>query len=152
MREPPGGTAAADETAGAQIMGNFGHVGHARGAHLALIQGGGGTSISDTSATRAASSAIGADPVVRVAQPSVRRMNTTAYSTLDAEGPRSSHEQGIRAVARQHPSFEAALVDMVRASGVSPSNADSVARAILGNPALKAQAERAFQRARLDAV
>lgn len=134
-------------------MATFGNVGHARGAHLALVQGGGDTGVSDTSAARAASSTLGTDPVVRVNPgPVARRMNSTAYSTLDAQGPRSRHELGVRAVARDAASFEDALFDMVCASGVSRENAEGVTCAILGNPALKAQAERAFQRARIDAV
>ena len=132
-------------------MNTFSNVGHARGAHLALIQGGGGR-VADSGTARAASSTLGADPVMRVAQPVARRMNTTAYSTLDAQGPRSRHELGVRAVARDAVNFEDALHDMVRASGVREENAGHVAAAILGNPALKAQAERAFQRARIDAV
>ena len=58
----------------------------------------------------------------------------------------------MRAVARNYDSFEDALLPMVLASGVSGDAASSVAEAIMGNPALKAQAERAFQRARLNAV
>lgn len=126
---------------------NFG--GDARRAHLALVQGG---AIS-TNSTSAATRALGSDPVSRVQQPSgLGRTAATGYSAASAETPRSRHESGVRAVARNYASFDEALLPMVLASGVSGEAAASVAEAIMGNPALKAQAERAFQRARLSAV
>jgi hypothetical protein len=76
----------------------------------------------------------------------------TGYGASTIETPRSRHESGVRAVARNFDNFDDALLPMVLASGVSGEAAASVAEAILGNPALKAQAERAFQRARLSAV
>lgn len=124
---------------------NFG--GDARRAHLALVEG--GASIS-TNATSAATRAIGADPVLRPA--TTARAATTGYGATSIESPRSRHEAGVRAVARNYSNFEEALLPMVLASGVSGEAAASVAEAIMGNPALKAQAERAFQRARINAV
>ena len=125
---------------------NFG--GDARRAHLALVEG--GASIS-TNSTSAATRALGADPVVRTAAASTPRV-ATGYGASTIETPRSRHESGVRAVARNFDNFDDALLPMVLASGVSGEAAASVAEAILGNPALKAQAERAFQRARLSAV
>lgn len=126
---------------------NFG--GDARRAHLALVQGGGSIS---TNSTSAATRALGADPVTRVQQPStLGRAAATGYAAA-TEAPRSRHESGVRAVAKNYASFDEALLPMVLASGVSGEAAASVAEAIMGNPALKAQAERAFQRARLNAV
>lgn len=124
---------------------NFG--GDARRAHLALVEG--GASIS-TNATSAATRAIGADPVLRPRD--TARVAGTAYAAGSIEAPRSRHESGVRAVARNYSSFEDALLPMVLASGVSGESAASVAEAIMGNPALRAQAERAFQRARISAV
>jgi hypothetical protein len=124
---------------------NFG--GDARRAHLALVEGGGSIS---TNSTSAATRAIGADPVLRVAQPTAPAYGApTGYAANSVEGPRSRHEAGVRAVAANYDNFEDALLPMVLASGVSGEAASSVAEAIMGNPALKAQAERAFQRARL---
>lgn len=125
---------------------NFG--GDARRAHLALVEG--GASIS-TNATSAATRTIGSDPVVRPPAPAPR-VAGTAFQAASVEGGRSRHETGVRAVARNYANFEEALLPMVLASGVSGEAAASVAEAIMGNPALKAQAERAFQRARLNAV
>lgn len=127
---------------------NFG--GDARRAHLALVQG--GSSIS-TNSTSAATRALGADPVSRVHQPSgLGRTAATGFGAASVETSRSRHESGVRAVAKNYANFDEALLPMVLASGVSGEAAASVAEAILGNPALKAQAERAFQRARLNAV
>ena len=67
---------------------------------------------------------------------------------VEPRTPRSRHEDGVRAVAKNYANFDEALLPMVLASGVSGEAAASVAEAIMGNPALKAQAERAFQRAR----
>lgn len=125
---------------------NFG--GDARRAHLALVEG--GASIS-TNSTSAATRALGADPVLRTAVTTTPRI-PTGYGAATTESPRSRHESGVRAVARNFDNFADALLPMVLASGVSGEAASSVAEAILGNPALKAQAERAFQRARLSAV
>ena len=123
---------------------NFG--GDARRAHLALVEG--GASIS-TNSTSAATRSIGADPVLRVATPPQGAFGApTAYAS-SVEAPRSRHESGVRAVAANYENFEDALLPMVLASGVSGEAAASVAEAIMGNPALKAQAERAFARARM---
>jgi hypothetical protein len=125
---------------------NFG--GDARRAHLALVQGGGSISTNSTSdATRV----LGTSPVARVAAPQVQAARTEFRGVI-REDVRSRHEDGVRAVARNFDNFDDALLPMVLASGVSGEAAASVAEAILGNPALKAQAERAFQRARLSAV
>lgn len=126
---------------------NFG--GDARRAHLALVEGGGSIS---TNSTSAATRAIGADPVLRAATAQPPRPAygaPTGYAGNSVEAPRSRHEAGVRAVAANYDNFEDALLPMVLASGVSGEAASSVAEAIMGNPALKAQAERAFQRARL---
>lgn len=125
---------------------NFG--GDARRAHLALVEGGASISTNDTSA---ATGAIGTNPVLRAAA-STARAAATGYTAASGEAPRSRHESGVRAIARNYSSFEDALLPMVLASGVAGDAAASVAEAILGNPALKAQAERAFQRARINAV
>lgn len=126
---------------------NFG--GDARRAHLALVEG--GASIS-TNATSAASRAIGSDPVTRVNPTSIGRAAATGYSAAAGEAPRSKQDAGVRAVARNYSQFEDALLPMVLASGVAGEAAATVAEAIMGNPALKAQAERAFQRARINVV
>ena len=117
--------------------------GEARRAHLALVQGGAGANTTD--ATSAATA------VRSVARPQQRDAAQTRYAAM-GEAPRSRHESGVRAVAQNFANFEDALLPMVLASGVSGEAAASVAEAIKGNPALKAQAERAFQRARLNAV
>jgi hypothetical protein len=127
----------------------FNFHGDARRAHLALVEG--GASIS-TNSTSEATRAIGTDPVTRVAATRVGGSIATSYGAASVETPRSRHETGVRAVARNYDSFEDALLPMVLASGVSGEAAASVAEAIMGNPALKAQAERAFQRARLSSV
>ncbi len=126
---------------------NFG--GDARRAHLALVEG--GASTISTNSTSAATRALGADPVLRTAVATTPRVST-GYGASTIESPRSRHESGVRAVARNFDNFDDALLPMVLASGVSGEAAASVTEAILGNPALKAQAERAFQRARLNAV
>lgn len=125
---------------------NFG--GDARRAHLALVQG--GASIS-TTATSEATRVLGSRPAGSGPAAGMRAA-ATGYSSAAAEAPRSRHESGVRAVARAYDRFEDALLPMVLASGVSGEAAASVSDAIMGNPALRAQAERAFQRARLDSV
>lgn len=133
-------------------MADFGNInfgGEARQAHLALVEGGAGIT---TRATSAATRAIGSTSIASIEQPRIDRRIATGYAAASVEGPRSRHETGVRAVARNYDSFEDALLPMVLASGVSGDAASSVAEAIMGNPALKAQAERAFQRARLNAV
>ena len=132
-------------------MADFGFTfgGDARRAHLALVEG--GASIS-TNSTSAATRAIGMDPAAQITPRSTGRSAGTAFGAASVETPRSRHESGVRAVARNYEKFEDALLPMVLASGVSGEAAASVAEAIMGNPALRAQAERAFQRARLNAV
>ena len=132
-------------------MNNFGDInaaGHARRAHLALVNGSGATPDAGT-----ARAALGADPVVRpVATSQTRAATSYAAQGGGVEGTRSRHEQGVRVIARNYANFEDALVPMVLASGVSGEAASAVAGAIRNNPALRAQAERAFQRARMDVV
>lgn len=132
-------------------MTGFGGVGfnggHARGAHLALINGG----ASDKVATaRAAEGELRLASVNKTAD--VQAKNQTAWrgASSSIEGSRSNHEQGVRAIAKNFANFEEALLPMVLASGVSGEAASSVAAAIRSNPALLAQAERAFQRARIE--
>jgi len=132
-------------------MANFTGIGHgggeARRAHLALVDG--GASLSTQAAARAASSAVGRPTVVQAEAPTARAAATAYSSRPTLEAPRSRHESGVRAVAKNYDNFADALLPMVLASGVSGEAATSVADAILSNPALKAQAERAFQRARI---
>jgi hypothetical protein len=135
-------------------MTNFGPIGssgaNAGRAHLAVIQGGGASPASNAGAAREASRALGTAPTLQVASAAARRVAaTTGYNSQVAEAPRSSHEAGIRAVARQFTAFHDALLPMVLASGVSGEAAASVVAAIKGNPALLAQAERAFDKARV---
>jgi len=129
-------------------MTNFGSINSdASRAHLALIQGGGQDS--SINATRNASRALGTAPTLHVAAAAARRVAATGYARTTAhEGPRSGHEAGIRAIARQFNSFTDALLPMVLASGVSGEAASTVVAAIQSNPALLAQAERAFDKAR----
>lgn len=131
-------------------MNNFGGInagGHARRAHLALVNGSGTTPDAGT-----ARAALGTDPVVRLAHATPAHATTSYAAASSVEGTRSRHEQGVRVIARNYDSFEDALVPMVLASGVSGEAASAVAGAIRNNPALRAQAERAFQRARMDVV
>ena len=122
-------------------MNDFGQInfGHARRAHLALVEGGASISTNATGSARAVA-------------PTPPRAAATGFAAASIEAPRSRHESGVRAVARTYDNFDDALLPMVLASGVSGEAATSVAEAIKGNPALKAQAERAFNRARLDVV
>jgi len=138
-------------------MNNFGGIHHsggeARRAHLALVEGGAHTSNTGmTSHVEASAAALGSDPVMRSASATPRAAVTTAYSARGAEATRSKHETGVRSVAKLYDNFQEALVPMVLASGVSGAAAGAVAEAIKGNPALLAQAERAFQRARINVV
>ncbi|MCW2960417.1 MAG: hypothetical protein JWM90_804 [Thermoleophilia bacterium] len=126
-------------------FGGFNSNGDARRAHLALV---GGTGTDLTSASREAAAVL--RPVANV-----HRANSamTAYGAASGlEAPRSRHESGVRAVARDSADFESALLPMVLASGVSGESATAIRNAILNNPALKAEAERAFQRARIESV
>lgn len=131
-------------------MTNFSTIGFRGGdagrAHLALIQG--GNESSTTASTREASRALGTAPTLHVAASAARRVAATGYARTTPEAPRSGHEAGIRAIAKQFTAFHEALLPMVLASGVSGEAAASVVKAIQGNPALLAQAERAFDKAR----
>jgi len=127
-------------------MGNFGGInfGDARRAHLALIEG--GASIrSNVEATSRAAASIAPSTVGA-------RQAPTRFGAQVGEAGRSRHENGVRAVARSFETFDEALIPMVLASGVAGEAAASVAEAIKSSPALRAQAERAFSRARIDAV
>ena len=120
---------------------NFG--GDARRAHLALVEGGAHDQHQLDECRRPR--ALGTAPVAPRIAPTVRRRapGSRRRSEDAAQPPRD----GVRAVAKNFNNFDDALLPMVLASGVSGEAAASVADAIKGNPALKAQAERAFQRA-----
>ena len=62
------------------------------------------------------------------------------------------HTNSVRAIAAAYDTFEDALLPMVLASGVTGDAAVAAADAIMNNPVLRAQAERAYSRARLNAV
>lgn len=79
-----------------------------------------------------------------------QRSESTTFGAAVTAADR--HDAGVRAVAARYGSFEDALLPMVLASGVSGDAAIAVAEAIQANPALRAQAERAFQRAQLSSV
>lgn len=96
-----------------------------RTSHLAVV-----TSTENTSATR------------------VYRAGASSYGAAVSASNR--HEVHVRAIAAQHDNFEDALPHMVRASGVTGDAARAATKAILANPALKAQAERAYARARIN--
>ncbi|MCW2955601.1 MAG: hypothetical protein JWO69_470 [Thermoleophilia bacterium] len=127
-------------------MHNFGMNlnGAARGAHLALVKDG---------PTHVSLDAASALRPVNAPAASRQSFATTGYiRSPQVEAPRSRHELDVRAVAQQFPDFESALLPMVEASGVFGDAALTIAKAIMNTPALKAQAERAFQRSRLDVV
>lgn len=109
-----------------------------RRSHLAVVQGTG----------PAAAEASNVDPATRMR---AAAQGSTGYHAAASTG-RSRHEEGVRAVALRYDNFADALLPMVLASGVSGESAVAVAEAIKANPALTAQAERAFQRARLSAL
>ena len=131
-------------------MNNFrgiGSVGDAGGAHLALIEGG----AQHTSGARESHSALRPAPVLRSVP--MTGQATGFVRAQPSEGDRSRHELDVRSAAREFKDFESALMPMVRASvkGISSKAAADVAKVIMANPALRAQAERAFERARNDA-
>jgi hypothetical protein len=127
-------------------MTNFGGINatHAQRAHLALIEGGASTSAATGATNVSGVRAAGAE------RPAASKRVATGYAHANVEGTRSRHEVGVRAVAKHYATFEDALVPMVLASGVSGEAATAVAEAIMSNPSLRAQAERAFQRARIN--
>lgn len=108
-------------------------------AHLAVINGG---------------KSVSADAPVTATDALSMRSVTTNYvsSRTDIEGARSRTELGVRSVARAYENFDDALLPMIHASGVKGESAAIVVEAIRKNPTLRAQAERAFQRARIDVV
>ena len=129
-------------------MGNIGGMNGSdvQRAHLALV---GGTAVT------ASSAADGAGSLARTAatRGSIEASRTaTVYGSATVDGARSRHETGVRAVAKSYDDFESALLPMVLASGVTGEAAVAVAEAIASNDQLRAQAERAFQRARLESV
>ena len=119
--------------------------GDARRAHLALI---GGTDVSAASSREAAATV----QTEAVKSPSAQTLAATDSPRPAFEQPRSRFENSVRAVARTYSEFEDALLPMVLASGVSGESATAVRDAILGNPALRAQAERAFQRSQMESI
>lgn len=124
------------------MTGNINATHHARRAHLALV-GGPGT---------APAAAAGAESIGRttpIARVRTGGTNATGYTASTGEARRSRHESGVRAVAQRYSDFQEALLPMVLASGVSGESAVAVAEAISASPTLTAQAERAFQRARM---
>lgn len=116
--------------------------GASRTGHLALV---GGSAV--TTNTTSIEGATTVDPASRM-------RNAAQGTRIGANVPveRSRHEDGVRAVAAKYDNFEEALLPMVLASGVSGEAAVAVAEAIRSNPALTAQAERAFFRARVAAL
>ncbi|MCW2950273.1 MAG: hypothetical protein JWN41_1286, partial [Thermoleophilia bacterium] len=122
------------------------NVSNAGRAHLALIEGGGAADT--TGSARDATRTLGAAPIALVAADTTRRAAATGYASTSPEAPRSRHEAGIRAVAQQFDEFHEALLPMVLASGVAGVAAASIVEAIMSNPVLKAQAQRAFDKAR----
>lgn len=136
-------------------LGGIGSPGDARRAHLALITGGAhapATKPATTQRTTAGSPLEAARTAATDRTPP--RSNVTAFGPAAGaralEAVRSQHEQRVRAVARQHATFEEAIGPMIRVSGVSSRAADAVANAILNTPTLRNQAERAYARARAD--
>jgi hypothetical protein len=125
-------------------MNQFGGIssGDARRAHLALVTG---TSVGADRTNESVLAARGRTPDLRATTYSAAR-----HGVSSLEGVRSRHERGVRAVASAYATFEDALLPMVLASGVSGESAPAVRDAILGNPALRAQAQRAYARARAD--
>jgi hypothetical protein len=116
--------------------------GASRTGHLALV--GGNAATTNTTSIEGATTV---DPAARM-----RAASTGTRIGAGVQVERSRHEDGVRAVAAKYDNFEEALLPMVLASGVSGEAAVAVAEAIKGNPALTAQAERAFFRARVSAV
>lgn len=108
-----------------------------RRSHLAVVQG-----------TGPAAEASNVDPASRMR---AAAQGSTGYGAAEPVA-RSRHEEGVRAVAKRYDNFADALLPMVLASGVSGESAVAVAEAIKANPALTAQAERAFQRARINVL
>lgn len=81
------------------------------------------------------------------------RSTTSSGVTFGAAVETSNrHNLSVRAIAARYDNFQDALLPMVLASGVTGEAAVAVAEAIMANPALRAQAERAFQRAQLTSM
>lgn len=80
------------------------------------------------------------------------RSSATGVTFGAAVETSNRHNMSVRAIAAKYDNFEDALLPMVLASGVTGEAAVAVAEAINSNPALRAQAERAFQRAQLNAL
>lgn len=64
----------------------------------------------------------------------------------------SRYSKDVSVVANQYSSFDDALLPMVLATGVTGDAALNVCEAIRNNEALRAQAQRAFQKSRMSAV
>jgi hypothetical protein len=102
------------------------------GAHLSVVGGNNDTTIGRSRAVRAAIA------------------STRFGSTIETPAQRS--EASVRAIATEYATFEEALLPMVLASGVTGEAAVAVAAAVEANPVLRAQAERAWQKARMAAL
>ena len=81
----------------------------------------------------------------------VRAAAGTSFGAA-VQSANARRESSVKAIAARYDNFEDALLPMVLASGVSGDAAVATAQAIMSNPALKAQAERAYSRARISAV
>lgn len=119
-------------------MNDLGGTTGAQKSHLAVISGGGSMRTTAVSPLEAGMA--------------VRSQRTTGYNTGGVEGARSRHETNVRAIARSYDNFEDALLPMVQASGVAGRSAIVVAETIRNSRVLRDQAERAFQRARMELV
>lgn len=108
----------------------------------------------DTSKTQAAAhlKVVASADSVTAARPMGSTTASTGASYGAAVETSSRYDTGVRAVAARYDNFEDALLPMVLASGVTGDAAVKVAEAIQANPALRAQAERAYQRAHMNAV
>jgi hypothetical protein len=102
------------------------------GVHLSVVGGNNDTTIGRSRAVRAAVA------------------STRFGATIETPAQRS--EASVRAIASKYATFEEALLPMVLASGVTGDAAVAVAAAVDANPALRAQAERAWQKARMAAL
>lgn len=130
-------------------MAHLGGIGSdARRAHLALITGGASAAGATTTDATAHAGPSRSGHVAR--RTPGASFGAPVYGSGRLEAARSQHEQGVRAAAAAHETFEDALLPMVLRSGVSHESATAVREAILGNPTLRKQAEHAYMRARAD--
>lgn len=77
--------------------------------------------------------------------------NSTSFGAPIIEA-KSRYSKDVSVVANQYSSFDDALLPMVLATGVSGDAALHVVDAIRNNDALRDQAQRAFQKSRMQAV